>query len=364
MTDLSPNGRSFPPTAIVCLSPNHGGMEIDSCALAKTFSKSSDSCLFIVRRGSWLEKVAQELSLNHVAIDMRWHFSIRGIRQIRKAFSEHGTRLVIYAGSSEMRTLRFCMNKNIERFVVRHGTHKNRKKKDLVHRFFWYKVTHHMVISKSLRSNVDEVFPVGDRPIFVSYVNQGEKLKDLPLPRGVAEKSVLSLAQVARVERAKGQFDSLEVLGKLRKSGVNADLTFYGAGRDLVALERETKLKRLDHYVAFKGQVEAPYRYLGRHHIFLYPSYGEGFGNSFAEALSTGMHCICYNNTSMPEYRAIGFNYEMVETGDIDGLVDRILGIRKNVTKPPLANRDVATRVFSEKEELARIHRALYQQNL
>ncbi|MEX0382729.1 glycosyltransferase family 4 protein [Spiribacter sp. 1M153] len=364
MTDLSPNGSSFPPTAIVCLSPNHGGMEISSYSLASTFSRQGEDCLFIVRRGSWLEKVAKELSLNHVAIDMRRHFSVRGIRQIRKAFSEHGTRLVIYAGSSEMRTLRFCMNKNIERFVVRHGTPKSNKKRDLVHKMLWSKVTHHMAISESMRANVAGIFPVGERPMFVNYVSQEEKLKDLSLPREIDKGSGLSLAQIARIERVKGQFDALEVLNRLRKSGVNADLTFYGAGRDLSALEEEVKLKGLDRYVSFKGQIEAPYRCLRHHHVFLYPSHSEGFGNSFAEALSTGMHCICYNNTSLPEYRALGFDYKMVETGNVDGVVGQVLEIWENVIRPPLENREVAKRVFSEKEELTRIHRALYQQNL
>ena len=351
----------FPRTAVVCLSPNHGGMEISSRTLASRLSKWSEGCIFIVRRNSWLEEIAREASLAHVPIAMKHHFSVNGIRQIRKALKDYDIRLVIYAGSSEMRTLRFCINQKIDRFVVRHGTPKTKSKTDLIHRFLWSKVTHHMAISNLMRSNVSELFPVKGRSVFVNYVSQGEKLESLPIPKAIsAEENTLRIVQIARVERVKGQFDGLKVLQKIRDSAVNAKLTFYGSGQDLSELKEAARARGLSAHVSFEGQVREPYKYLGEHHVFLYPSYSEGFGNSFAEALSAGIHSLCYDNTCLPEYRHLGFCYEMVRTGDIDSLVARIREIWITRESQPLENREVARSVFSDAAEMTRLHNALY----
>ena len=351
----------FPKTAVVCLSPNHGGMEISSKGLASRLSQWSEQCIFVVRRGSWLESFADQASLQCIPVTMKHHFSINGIRQIRKAFKDHDIRLVIYAGSSEMRTLRFCINDKIDKFVVRHGTPKSKRKTDLVHQFLWSKVTHHMAISDAMRTNVSRLFPVKNKTVFVNYVSQGEKLRSLPVPKKMSSTDdKLKIVQTARVEYIKGHFDSIDVLEKLRGLGIDAKLSFYGGGRDLPNLKADVKARGLSEHVSFEGQITEPYRFFGRYHVFLYPSYSEGFGNSFAEALSAGMHSFCYDNTSLPEYRYLGFNYVMAPTGSITSLADGIRAAWLNREPQPLSNRDTAKRVFSDEAEMIRLYQALY----
>ena len=351
----------FPKTAIVCLSSNHGGMEFDAKILARRLSMWSESCLLVVRRGAWLEAVAREESLPYVSISMSYNFSIFGIFKIRRVLRSRGIRLLVYFGSSEMRSLRFCLNDSIDRFVVRHGTPKSKKKTDFIHRFLWSKVTHHWTISEALHRNVLELFPVKGKPVFINYTGQGEKLDELPMPRSLSyQDDTLLIGQIARVERVKGQFDTLSVLKKLRLSGINAKVVFYGDGRSLDDLKKAANAEGLLSDITFKGQVPKPYRHLDKQHVFLYPSYSEGFGNAFTEAISSGIHCLCYENTCFPEYRSLGFSYSMVPNGDIEALVDRAKEIWQTRERQPLENREIANEVFSDRAEMVRLYRALY----
>ena len=361
MTEINVDEMKFPKTAVVCLSPNHGGMEISARVLASRLSQWSEGCVFVVRRGSWLERIARDMSLQHIAISMKYHFSITGIFQIRKALRDHRVRLMIYVGSSEMRTLRFSVNKKIDRFVVRHGTPKSNKKTDLAHRFLWSRVTHHWAVSEYIRLNVCELFPVQESSSFVNYGGQGEKLDELPFPLPLTSSSEkLCIGQVARVEYIKGQFDSLEALRRIRESGIDAEIVFYGDGRNMEDLKSRVQEKNLLEHVTLAGQIRKPYMRLGQHHMFLYPSYSEGFGNSFTEAISSGIHCLCYNNSCFPEYRFLGFRYNMVPNGDIDALVQRIKEIWESKESQPLGNRDLARDIFSDQAEIIRLYKALY----
>jgi len=62
--------------------------------------------------------------------------------------------------------------------------------------------------------------------------------------------------------------------------------------------------------VGFTNDVQS---YLNRSDIFLFPSYGEGLGNAFIEALSNNLVCISYNNTSFSELQNLGFYFKMCE---------------------------------------------------
>ena len=87
--------------------------------------------------------------------------------------------------------------------------------------------------------------------------------------------------------------------------------------------------------------------------IFLFPSYGEGFGNSFIEALSNGLKCVSYANTSFLEFKELEFDFEMVRDRDIDNLKESILKVVKNEIVFDLEkNMKLANNIFSEAQEI------------
>lgn len=52
--------------------------------------------------------------------------------------------------------------------------------------------------------------------------------------------------------------------------------------------------------------------------IYIFPSYGEGLSNSFWKALANVIFCISYSNTSFPELKELGFDFNIVENKNID----------------------------------------------
>jgi len=352
--------RLLPRMAVVCLSDNYGGMEINARLLASRLSRWSEYSVLITRRGTWLEQSAREFGINCFSVPMRWNFSPTAAYRIRAELYAKCISAVIFLGSSEMKTLRFSLPSTVEEFIVRHGTPKRTSKKDVFHRTLWSKVTRHWAISKSMSTNVEKIYPVAGKKILVNYTGQGEKLAIMPFPLeigGTSEK--LKIAHIGRIEAVKGQFDVLEVLKSMLSRGVDAEVTFYGKGRELEKLMKSASDAGLTSHVHFAGQVDAPYQYLNQFHFFVYPSYSEGFGSAFTEAISSGIHCFCYDNTCFPEYRTLGFNYQMFETGDINALSEAVFDTWHRQEPQPIGNRKLAVQFFSDEAEMSRLQKAI-----
>jgi glycosyltransferase involved in cell wall biosynthesis len=102
--------------------------------------------------------------------------------------------------------------------------------------------------------------------------------------------------------------------------------------------------------VGFSKEVE---KYLTKSDIYIFPSYGEGLSNSFLEALSMGIMCISYDNTSFPELKNIGLDFELIENKNIDKLKESLLKIaKKEVFFNTEKNKDIVKEFFSEKNEI------------
>ena len=87
--------------------------------------------------------------------------------------------------------------------------------------------------------------------------------------------------------------------------------------------------------------------------IFLFPSAGEGLSNAFIEALSAGLLCISFDNTSFPELQELGFETLIVADQDMLLLQNRVLEAAKT-TKFDYAktNHLLTKKLFSLQKEL------------
>lgn len=338
---------------MLCFSPNDGGMEHDAAFMAQKIATHLGNCLLVVRQGTWLAAYARKHDIPHRAIGFTGSFSLRAIIAMRRLWREHDIRNVIFLGASEISSIHFTIRPPVSRFIVRHGTTKSSAKKDLVHRFTWSRVTAHWCISEHLERNVRALFPLGRAEVFVNSVGLGEKLELLPESRPLLPTDeALRLVHVGRLVPGKGQRDAIRALKRARDHGVPAELTLFGSGGDEAALRGLVAELGLEHAVRFAGYVAHPYRHFGEFHGFLYPSYGEGFGNAFAEALATGMHCFCYANTVFPEFRALGLSFHMVPDRDHNALADEIIKVWKRREPEPRDNIERCRELFSTEREM------------
>lgn len=116
----------------------------------------------------------------------------------------------------------------------------------------------------------------------------------LPDPPTTAGPGPLRIVAVGNLIEHKGPLITLETLAELRERGVEADLTWIGAGPLEAEVQRRVDEMRLADSVNMVGQIapaEIPDRLLAAQ-VFVLPTASETFGVAFAEALGQGLPAV------------------------------------------------------------------------
>ncbi len=311
-------------TAIICLSPYSGGMELDSIKLTKKLS-SYTKIILIAKEKSFIADKTKKIYSDKICLETISFYNnlsfniIFGVRNIIKKYNINN---VIFFGASELKSLYFSfINLNIN-LIIRHGSVKNTPKKDYIHQLLYSKVNYHVSICKYLLKNVRKIIPFSkntqEKLIYPSFV--------FTKPKHISQKK-LTILHISRIVQKKGHIDAIKACEVLIIN--NIDFRFNIVGE----LNKKYKKEFMEFYdncnykdkinlVGFKDNV-APY--IQEADIFLFPSYGEGFGNVLIEAIMNNIICITYDNTTFPEFKKLGLYFKMVETGNIQGLKDTLL---------------------------------------
>lgn len=341
-------------TTIICLSPYHGGMEIDAVNTAKILCKLTH-VTFIAKHNSFIEHQykteLENLGVSVETINFYKNFSLSIIFNTKKIIKKNNIRNAIFFGASELKSLYFSfLGRNIN-LIIRHVTTKNTPKKDLLHRMIYSKVNYHVTISAHLENNIKKIIPFGENSrakIIYPSMNQ------LPINnRKNKNNKPISLLHTGRIVDSKGQLDAIkacEVLYELKR-----EFVLHIVGKMEPNYENEI-LSYLD-TVPYKSSVKIePFtsdiaQFYKESDIFIFPSKGEGFGLSFAEALSFGLICIAYENTSFPEFKGLGFEFLLARNLDINSLKDALkdaLTYIDNEKIPLIKNIQLSQQLFSE----------------
>lgn len=340
------------PTAIICLSPYSGGMEIDTIKLAKKLSPYVPITI-IAKKGCFIASCEQEY-VAHNGIELetiafRNSFSLSIIFNVRRIIREKGINNVIFFGASELKSLYFSFLGLDINLIVRHGTTKSRPKKDWFHKLIYSNVNYHVAICKHLQRNVEYIIPFGKHAQSTLIYSSIEvpNIKRVPhMP--------LALLHVGRIAPGKGQTDAIEACRILYENDI--DFIFYLVGgfddgykEPFMSIYNALPYKEQIRLIGFSNNVNEYYQ---KSDIFLFPSHGEGLGNAFLEALSYGLECISYNNTSFPELKELGLDFHLVDNKNLDRLSQTLLQCAQN----PLIyddNTTIMSKHFSVKSEIA-----------
>lgn len=342
-------------TAIICLSPYSGGMEIDSIKLAKKLSSYTNITLIAKANHFIANQKDEYVGLNNIElemIDFSTNLSFSIIFGIRKIIRAKNIKNVIFFGASELKSLYFAFLGFDINLIVRHGTTKSRPKKDWFHRLIYSKVNYHVSICKHLQKNVEFIIPFGkDSKSVLIYPSL--EIKDIKK----VEHEKLALVHVGRVARGKGQSDAMLACEVLVKN--NIDFVFYIVGGfdekyqdEFMKLYHSLEYKDKIKLVGFTKDVDS---YLAKSDIFLFPSYGEGFGNSFIEAIHHKLLAITYRNTSFIEFKELGLQFEMADNKDIKNLKEKLFySVEHKIDYENSLehNRELVEKVFNIQQEV------------
>ena len=319
-------------TAIICLSPNSGGMEIDAIKLAQKLSKYLPITL-IAKEGAFIVNSKDEYlneNLKLETIKFKSNLGASLILNGRKIIKKHQIKNVIFFGASELRSLYFSfLGLNIN-LIVRHGTTKSRPKKDWFHKLIYSNVNYHVSICKHLQKNVEHIIPFGkntqSKLIYSSF--------DFEEPKPIKSKR-LTLLHTGRIAKGKGQIDAIEACKILVDNQIDFEFNIVGGfessyKKEFMEFYENCSYKEKINLVGFTKDVKY---YLERADIFLFPSHGEGLSNAFMEALSYNLVSLAYNNTSFPELKELGLYFKMVEHLNIESLSKSLIEVTKNLQK-------------------------------
>ena len=345
------------PTALICLSPYVGGMELAAVKLAKTLSEKVD-LTFIVQEGKFIHEQCRN-NPDYQSIPVR---SIRFsttllspsiIFGVRKIVQEKGIKNVIFVGASELKSLYFAFLGLGINLIVRHGTIKSRPKKDWFHRLVYSDVAWHVAISKYMTGNVEMIIPFGKRSRITVIV------PSLANPVSTLERTssdTLRLLHAGRVTSGKGIDKAIEACEILARNGIDFTLDNFGPEDPKYTPKLHALLEKIDYSdrIRINGFTNAIYDEYRRHDVFIFPTPDEGYGNVMMEAISHGIIVLAFDNTAISNFGEMGFHIHLVEDGSLEALQARLLSIATHLEEEKrLAEENIAKAavVFSRERE-------------
>ena len=342
-------------TAIICLSPNSGGMEIDSIKLAKKLSSYTHITMIAKKDHFIANKKETYVNVNGIKLETikfssKLSFSI--IKNTRKIIKKNNIKNVIFFGASELKSLYFSFLGLDINLIVRHGTTKSRPKKDWFHRLIYSNVNYHVSICKHLKKNVEYIIPFGKKTqaklIYSSF--------DFEEPKQIKQDK-LTLLHIGRIAQGKGQIDAIKACEVLVKNNIDFNFNIVGGfeesyEKEFMKFYEQCSYKDKINLIGFTSEVDI---FIQKADIFIFPSYGEGLSNAFLEAISNNLVCLTYQNTSFPELQELGLYFNMAENKNIDNLkkkllhIIQILDIEKNKSQK---NHNLSKKLFALKNEM------------
>jgi len=132
---------------------------------------------------------------------------------------------------------------------------------------------------------------------------------------------------VGRLSEAKGCYDALRALAKVRETGVNAEMRFVGEADEVTEVEmvRLTRELKLESAVSFAGYVADALPEIAQCDIFLMPSHYESFGRATVEAMALAKPVVATLGGATSEIVQDGFTGLLCDPGQPTQLADAML---------------------------------------
>lgn len=343
-------------SAVICLSPINGGMELASIKIAKLLINDTH-VHFIAKDNSYISKQKNDLEASNIqlhTIDFKSNLSFSLILEARKIFIKNNIKNIIFLGASEMKSLYFSTLGLDINFIVRQGTTKSTPKKDFFHRLFYSKVNYFVGNSEYIVKNILKILPIPPkaqiRRIYASVT----------LDKDISYKDYnkkIELIHVGRITKGKGQLEAIQACCILKEQNIDFTLRFIGDVHDKEYYQTINTF--LDHcsykqnveFVGFSSDIK---QYYQKSDIFIFPTYGEGMSNAIIEAISFGLVPIIYNNTSTPEFKNLGFYVHLTTDNNVENLKNILNKVVKNIeVEKQLSkqNHTKALEIFSSNRE-------------
>lgn len=348
-------------TAILCYTLTSGGMPQDAIKLALQL-KTHGTIYIVCKRGSFLETQIDILEKQGIQVRVI-HYNKLGlldafpfIKKFKTFIKEENITNIILYGTSEIRFLYFTFPKGKVNFIMRHGTTKNKLKKDWFHTFLYKKINTHVGVSNHIVNNVRHVMPVAKDSKVVTIYPSSE-IEKYPLDKKEMNKKHITICHTGRYVTGKGQLDALKACEILQANNIDFEIYFLGEVEDenyFTEIKNYLKQSPFANSVFIVGFTKKVEDYLLKSDIFLFPSSGEGLPNSVVEAFLSQNIPVTYSNTVFPEFKQLGLHIYLTKENTVESLKNTLLDAANNLTKEKEMIRQstlLAQKLFAPKKE-------------
>jgi phosphatidyl-myo-inositol dimannoside synthase len=194
------------------------------------------------------------------------------------------------------------------------------------------------------------LLPLGLDPEFYKDSTQQRRVAN-----GGPIRTILTVARLSKYDRYKGIDGVIHAMAKVIEQVPDVHYVIVGDGDDRRRLENLAEQNRVKKYVSFVGQVTDTelIDYYSRCDLFVMPSFKEGFGLVFLEAMAFGKPVIGGNYGGTPDLIRDGINGFLIERDAMDVLAERITLLLRD---PELRARmgEAGRRIVTEKHTFER----------
>jgi glycosyltransferase involved in cell wall biosynthesis len=148
--------------------------------------------------------------------------------------------------------------------------------------------------------------------------------------KAINSKKIIRLLNVGSFQKKKNQLFLVDILKKLLERGINCDLTFLGAGREMKHVENRAEELGVKDQIIFKGNVTNVRSFLAESDIYVHSAYYEPFGLVLLEAMAAGLPVVCLNGGGNADIIESGVNGWMIDPLDGEKFTKKIKSLIEN----------------------------------
>jgi glycosyltransferase involved in cell wall biosynthesis len=192
-----------------------------------------------------------------------------------------------------------------------------------------------IVNSNAIKQNVHirEKYPLEKITVIYNGINSS-RFANL-IRGGFRERSGISrkdpiIGIVANLDKIKRHRDLIDAFSMVLNDFPNAKLVFAGHGPEEGNLRKMLHDKKIEHNTFFLGNVDDVQSVIIDLDICVLCSESEGLSNAIIEYMGCGKPVICTNVGGNPELIQEGVNGYLVNVGDVDGIVGKLIQLLSN----------------------------------
>lgn len=169
------------------------------------------------------------------------------------------------------------------------------------------------------------------------YPTKNIKVSVIPLtfeemPVNASKLNTNYILALGRLNKNKCYNELIEIMESVHEHNEKIKLIIIGDGEEKKNLVKMVKDKKMDKYVIFKGFLRRNEinELMEKSSLFVSVAKKESFGVSIIEAMSYGIPCVSYEQTSLKDFMKNEINGYLIENRDSKKMVEVILDVMEN----------------------------------